>query len=203
MRSRVNYVGELGWELHVPMAQMPKVFDALMAAGQPHGIRLFGTYAMNSLRMEKAYRGWGAELTDEVDLVRGRHGAFHLASTRRNFIGRAATDTRKQQGRTHQARLSRGRCHRHATASATSLSIARDRLAGITTSGAYGHAVEKSLAFAYVDPQFVAPGTGFEILMLGERRKAHVLEGPAWDPLNERLRQSSSVRSQARRAQGG
>jgi len=51
---RVNYVGELGWELHVPMANMPKVFDALMEAGKPHGIRLFGTYAMNSLRMDKA-----------------------------------------------------------------------------------------------------------------------------------------------------
>ncbi|HTN97787.1 MAG TPA: FAD-dependent oxidoreductase, partial [Nordella sp.] len=51
---RVNYVGELGWELHTPMAAMPKVFDALMKAGASHGIRLFGTYAMNSLRMEKA-----------------------------------------------------------------------------------------------------------------------------------------------------
>ena len=57
---RVNYVGELGWELHVPMGGMPQVFDALLAAGAPHGIRLFGTYAMNCLRMEKAYRGWGA-----------------------------------------------------------------------------------------------------------------------------------------------
>jgi dimethylglycine dehydrogenase len=54
---RVNYVGELGWELHVPMADMPRVFDALVAAGKPHGLSLFGTYAMNSLRMEKGYRG--------------------------------------------------------------------------------------------------------------------------------------------------
>ena len=66
---RVNYVGELGWELHVPMANMPAVFDALMAAGKPHGIKLFGTYAMNSLRMEKAYRGWGSELTTEIDMI--------------------------------------------------------------------------------------------------------------------------------------
>src|SRR5206468_2054861 len=52
---RVNYVGELGWELHCPMARMPAVYDALTTAGKPHGLALFGTYAMNSLRMEKAY----------------------------------------------------------------------------------------------------------------------------------------------------
>ncbi len=74
---RVNYVGELGWELHVPMPHMPVVYRALMAAGAPEGIRLFGTYAMNSLRMEKAYRGWGSELTNEGHSDRRRHGALH------------------------------------------------------------------------------------------------------------------------------
>ena len=65
---RVNYVGELGWELHVPMADMPQVFDSLIDAGKPYGLKLFGTYAMNSLRMEKSYRGWGSELTTEIDM---------------------------------------------------------------------------------------------------------------------------------------
>ncbi|MCX8501574.1 MAG: FAD-dependent oxidoreductase, partial [Alphaproteobacteria bacterium] len=65
---RVNYVGELGWEIHCPMADMPKIFAALMQAGAAHGIGLFGTYAMNSLRMEKSYRGWGSELTNEIDM---------------------------------------------------------------------------------------------------------------------------------------
>ena len=91
---RVNYVGELGWELHVPMAEMPKVFDALMAAGKPHGIRLFGTYAMNALRIEKAYRGWGSELTTEIDMIEASMERF-LRLDKEDFIGKAATLRRK------------------------------------------------------------------------------------------------------------
>ncbi len=198
---RINYVGELGWELHIPMARMRNVYEALMKAGARHGIRLFGTYAMNSLRMEKAYRAWGAELTSEVDPYEASMERF-ISSKKAQFIGKTATDTRKQRGeRIKLVYLEVDACDMDCLGNEPVHH--EGRLAGITTSGAYGHAVEKSLAFAYVDPQFVAPGTGFEILMLGERRKAHVLEGPAWDPLNERLRQSSSVRSQARRAQGG
>ena len=66
---RVSYVGELGWELHCPMDRIADLDDALMQAGKDHGIRRFGTYAMNSLRLEKAYKGWGSELTTEISLV--------------------------------------------------------------------------------------------------------------------------------------
>ena len=99
---RVNYVGELGWELHVPMAKMPAVFEALMAAGKPDGIRLFGTYAMNSLRMEKAYRSWGGELTNEVDMFEADMDRF-MRLDKEDFIGRgaaccAAWQPRRQSG---------------------------------------------------------------------------------------------------------
>ena len=67
---------------------------------------------------------------------------------------------------------------------ATSPSTTKARLAGVTTSGAYGHSVKKSLAFAYVDPELAASGAPLEILMLGERRKARILDEAAWDPLN-------------------
>ena len=87
---RLTYVGELGWELHVPMAGMPAVFEALMTAGRAHGIRLFGTYAMNSLRMEKAYRGWGSELTNEVDMFEADMERF-LRLDKDEFIGREAS----------------------------------------------------------------------------------------------------------------
>ena len=94
---RVNYVGELGWELHVPMAGMPRVFEALMQAGGPHGIRLFGTYAMNSLRMEKSYRGWGSELTSEIDMFEASMDRF-IRLDKPDFIGKAASLLRKQRG---------------------------------------------------------------------------------------------------------
>ena len=107
---RVNYVGELGWELHVPMAGMPKVFDALMAAGKPHGIRLFGTYAMNSLRMEKAYRGWGSELTTEIDMIEASMERF-LRLDKEDFIGKAAHTVEQAARPPHEARLHGGRQH--------------------------------------------------------------------------------------------
>ena len=66
---RVSYVGELGWELHCPMEKLADLDDALMQAGKAHGIQRFGTYAMNALRLEKAYKGWGSELTTEISLV--------------------------------------------------------------------------------------------------------------------------------------
>ena len=65
---RINYVGELGWELHPAMADLHS-YDAVWRAGEAHGIADFGLYALNSLRMEKAYRGWGSELTNEVNLM--------------------------------------------------------------------------------------------------------------------------------------
>ena len=63
-----------------------------------------------------------------------------------------------------------------------------DRIVGVSTSGGYGHAVGKTLAFAYVEPNLAAPGSQVEIEMLGERRKAEVLAAPVYDPTNERLK---------------
>ena len=183
---RVNYVGELGWELHCPMAEMPKVFDALMAAGKPHGIALFGTYAMNSLRMEKAYRGWGSELTTEIDMFEASMERF-IRTDKEDFIGRDASLRRKQAGE----RMKLVYLEVEAT-DADCLGnepvYAGDRIVGLTTSGGYGHATQKSLAFAYVDPSKMEPGTELEVLMFTERRKARVLPDVVWDAKNERLR---------------
>jgi dimethylglycine dehydrogenase len=189
---RVNYVGELGWELHVPMADMPAVFDALLAAGHPHGLRLFGTYAMNSLRMEKAYRGWGSELTTELDMFEAAMDRF-IRLDKPDFIGRDASLSLKQRG----PRMSLVYLEVDATSLGEEMGsdcvgnepvYAGDRLVGVTTSGAFGHAVGKSLAFAYVPPDMTTPGTEFEVLLFCERRRARVLPDAAWDPQNGRLR---------------
>ena len=66
---RVNYMGELGWELHVSMNKMEELYDLLMDAGQDLKIKNFGSHAMNSMRIEKGYRGWGTELTPEISIV--------------------------------------------------------------------------------------------------------------------------------------
>lgn len=182
---RVNYVGELGWELHTPMAEMPIVFAALMRAGEAHGIALFGTYAMNSLRMEKAYHAWGAELTNEVTLIAADMERF--VDFDKEFIGKAGTLRDKQDGPPSKlvylaVEAVDNDCYGNEP-------VYHDgRMVGLTTGGAYGHAVGQSLAFAYVDPALAQAGTDLEILMMEQRCAARVLPGPAWDPENARLR---------------
>lgn len=183
---RVNYVGELGWELHTPMREMPKVFDALMQAGTPHGLRLFGTYAMNSLRMEKAYRGWGSELTSEIDMFEGSMERF-IRLDKEDFIGRAASLSLKQRG--ERMKLTYMTVEAGDNDCRGNEPVYRNgKVVGLTTSGAYGFAVEKSLAFAYVDPKLARTGEAFEILLLGERKKAQIIGEPAWDGTNARLK---------------
>jgi len=182
---RVNYVGELGWELHVPMTRLPAVFDALMRAGEPHGLRLFGTYAMNSLRMEKAYRAWGGELTNEVTMIEGDMERF--LDLDKEFIGKAATQKSRQAGpRFKLAYLAVDVADSDCLGNEPV--CAGERVVGVTTGGAYGHAVKRSLAFAYVEPALAREGQALEILMQGDRRAATVIAQPAWDPKNERPR---------------
>ncbi len=183
---RVNYVGELGWEVHCPMAEMPRVFDALMAAGAAHGIRLFGTYAMNSLRMEKAYRGWGAELTCEIDMFEASMQRF-IRLDKADFIGKAASLSRQQRGpRMKLVYLEVD--NTDSDCMGNEPVYAGGRLVGVTTSGGFGHAVNKSLAFAYVEPGLTAPASAFEVLVFGEKRKARITPESAWDAENLRLK---------------
>jgi dimethylglycine dehydrogenase len=183
---RVNYVGELGWELHIPMAKMPTVYDALMAAGTPHGIRLFGTYAMNSLRMEKAYRGWGSELTTEIDMIEASMERF-LRLDKSDFIGKAPTLVNQQRGpRMKLVYLEVDNTDSDCVGNEPVYS--GDKLVGVTTSGGFGHKIGKSLAFAYVPPDMTAAGTEFSIMMFTQSRKARIIAEPAWDPENQRLK---------------
>jgi dimethylglycine dehydrogenase len=182
---RVSYVGELGWELHVPIDRMAELYDALMAAGEAHGIANFGVYALNSLRMEKGYKAWGAELTTEITPVEA--DIMRFVKLDKDFIGRDAVLARQAQGtRTRLVLL---------TVDAGDADVLGnepvydgERLMGVTTGGAYGHAVGQSLAFAYVEPARAAPGSEVGIDILGERRKATVLAEPPYDPQNKRLR---------------
>jgi dimethylglycine dehydrogenase len=183
---RVSYAGELGWELHTPMAEMARVYDALMAAGEAHGIANFGAYALNSLRLEKAYKGWGAELTNEITMIEADMERF-VRMDKGDFVGRDALAKRKEEG----VALT---CVYLEVADGDSDPrgnepiYAGERIVGVSTSGGYGYAVGKTLAFAYVEPQLAEPGSQVEVEILGERRKAEVLAAPVYDPRNERLK---------------
>jgi dimethylglycine dehydrogenase len=183
---RVNYVGELGWELHVPMGQLDIVYDALMEKDKSWGLKLFGTYAMNSLRMEKGYRGWGSELTNEVDMFEGSMERF-IRLDKEDFIGRAASLGHKQRG--PRIKLVYLEIEAKDSDALGNEPIYRgEKLVGLTTSGAFGHAVKKSLAFGYVEPQLARTGEVFEVLMQGDKRRARIIPEPAYDADNKRLR---------------
>ncbi len=181
---RVSYVGELGWELHAPMDSITTIYDALWDAGQRSGIADYGLYAVNTMRIEKGYKAWSTELTNELNMLEADMARF-IDFGKEDFVGKAAT----RDAAPRPLRI----VYLEVDASDTDARGAEpvllgDRCIGLTTSGGYGHRVAKSLAFACVDPQFAAPGTRFELLLQGERRPAVVLERPAFDPDNARMR---------------
>ncbi|MEF3047018.1 FAD-dependent oxidoreductase [Pseudotabrizicola sp. L79] len=178
---RVNYVGELGWELHAPMAELAKLYAAIWAEGQAHGIADFGSHAVNSLRIEKAYRGFGAELTNEITLIEADSERF-FAPDKGPFKGRDATLAARANG--IATRLV------YAEVAATDCDIyggepvmQGDKVVGVCTSGGFGHATGKSLTFAYLNPD--ATGA-LEVVIMGQRRALTLLAEPVWDPTNAR-----------------
>ncbi len=183
---RVNYVGELGWELHPPMDAVEELYDALWRAGEEFGIANFGLYAVNSLRIEKAYRGWGAELTNEVSLLDADMERF-IKFDKGGFVGREATLRQKNEGLAMKL-VYFDIDSLDSDVRGSEPIFDGETCIGVTTSGGYGHFVQKSLGFGYVDPQHTEPGTCFDVELLGERRLATVLHQPIHDPANQRLK---------------
>ncbi|MCH8060691.1 MAG: FAD-dependent oxidoreductase [Proteobacteria bacterium] len=183
---RINYVGELGWELHAPMQDLQALYDALWDAGNEFGIADFGLYAVNSLRIEKAYRGWGAELTNEVTMIDADMQRF-LKLDKDEFTGRDATLAQQNEERLMQL-IYFEIDTTDSDVRGNEPIFAGDECVGVTTSGGYGHATHKSLGFGYVTPDLASAGTELDIALLGDRYKARVLKDPVYDPANERLR---------------
>ena len=182
---RVSYVGELGWELHHPMAHMEALYDALMDAGGEYGIADFGSYAANSLRMEKAYRAWGQELDTEISPIEA--GLERFVKLDKPFIGKDAIAQRTRQNiDTRLVYLTVNA--EDADAHGNEPVFANGRFVGLTTGGAYGHVVRQSIAFAYVEPDKAVSGTELEVEILGRRCAAKVLDEALYDPQNLRLR---------------
>jgi dimethylglycine dehydrogenase len=181
---RVSYVGELGWELHAPMASIAPLYDALWTQGEALGIANYGLYAVNSMRIEKAYKAWSAELTNELNLPEADMARFFFAA-KEDFVGKAATLAQAPR----PLRIAYIQVEAADTdARGGEPLLDRQRCIGVTTSGAYGHRVNKSLAFGCVELQFAAPGSAFDVLIQGERRSATVLAHAAYDPSNVRMR---------------
>ncbi len=184
---RVNFIGELGWELHLPIEYATGLFEALFAAGKEFGIGMVGMRAMESLRIEKSYRMWGSDLTREYTPFEAGLDRF-VRMTKGDFIGKAALARQLADGVPHRFAT----LEVHGVVDADPLGneplFAGGTLVGRATAGCYGHVLGKSLALAYVKPQFAALGSEMEIEILGKRHQATVLGESPFDPENLRLR---------------
>ncbi|MCV2868411.1 FAD-dependent oxidoreductase [Defluviimonas sp. WL0002] len=181
---RVSYIGELGWELHAGRADCPALFDALEAAGKPHGIGFFGAYAMNSMRLEKGYRAWGSDFTTERTPAETGAGGL-IRPEGRDFIGKEALLRRKAEpGRWEMVLLSVETDSVDPFYSHTLFH--QDRPVGVVTSGAWGHRTGQALALAYLRERGLRDGLSVEIL--GRRQPVRVLETAPYDPANTRMK---------------
>jgi dimethylglycine dehydrogenase len=181
---RVSYVGESGFELHVPIDEMAALYDAIVAAGAAQGLTPFGVFAMNAMRLEKGYRAWGADLTTERTPMESGLDAL-VRINGRPFIGRDAMLARAGVGEAWTTVLLELDDSGDIDPFYGHVVLAGGQPVGIVTSGAYGHRVGKPLALALLRPG-AGPGP-FEVLLLGQRRNARILDRPPYDPDNLRL----------------
>ena len=183
---RVTYVGELGWEFYCPMEYGQRLWDVLWEAGQPDGVIAAGYRAIDSLRLEKGYRYWSADISPDYTPYEAGL-SFAVKLDKGNFIGRDALVKQKNDG------IQRKLCCL-TLADATSIALgnepvrAGEQVVGWVTSGGYGYAVRKNIAYAYLPLEHAALGTALDVELLGERIAATVDREPLWDPKGERVK---------------
>ena len=182
--ARVGYVGELGFELHIPAEHAPHVHEQLMAAGAAHGIANAGYRVIESLRLEKGYLYWSSDIGPDYTPLEAGLG-FCVAFDKGDFLGRDALAAQKQAGVARK--LTAFTVDGFAPFHGGEAILHEGRVVGNTTSAGYGHRIGKSIAFGYL-PADVAGETAFEIEAFGTVHKA--VRGPRchYDPRMERLK---------------
>jgi 4-methylaminobutanoate oxidase (formaldehyde-forming) len=188
---RISYVGELGWELYVSTDMAAHVFETLTEAGAAHGLKLCGLHALDSCRIEKAFRHFGHDITDEDHVLEAGLG-FAVRTAKPAFIGRDAVLRKREAGlarRMLQFRLDDPEpmlFHNEA--------VVRDgRIVSILTSGNYGHALGGAIGMGYVpcagESAEDVLSSSYEIEIAGTRHRAQASLAPMYDPQSERVRQ--------------
>ena len=187
MALRVNYVGELGWELHAPMETLVGLYQALWAAGEPHGIADFGIYAVESLRLDKGYRGWKSDLEIGYSPLEAALERF-VSVKKADYVGRAGILAERQRGSTQRMVPLVFEDAGDADAPAlASVFLGAERV-GLVTSGGWSYTLGRSVALAFVRIDLAVAGQALEVEVFGERRVAQVAVEPLYDRENARLR---------------
>jgi dimethylglycine dehydrogenase len=184
---RVNFVGELGYELHHPIEMQNAIFDALMEAGAPFGIKPFGIRAMDSLRLEKSYKLVGRELSIEYAALESDLQRF-VDFDKGPFLGRDPLVTWRDKGFKNKLVTLEVQGVTDADARGSEPVMKSGAMIGRTTSGGYGWRVGKSLALAMVKPEFSNVGDEVDVRILGDTRRAIVIPDSPYDAKNAALR---------------
>lgn len=184
---RVNYVGELGWELHHLIEHQNLIFDALFAAGEDLGLKPFGIRAMDSMRIEKSYRMVGTELSIEYSAYESVLDRF-IKPDKGEFLGRDALLTWQKAGARNQLVTLEVADVVAADVLGNNALMMNGDVVGRATGGGFGFRVQKSLALGMVPPELADLGTSLEIDILGKTYPATVVADSPFDPKNERLR---------------
>jgi 4-methylaminobutanoate oxidase (formaldehyde-forming) len=186
---RISYVGELGWELYVSADQAAHVFEALAEAGEPLGLKLCGIHALDSCRIEKAFRHFGHDITDEDHVLEAGLG-FAVKAEKGDFIGRDAVLRKRGEGLSR--RLLQFRLEDPGPMLFHNEAVVRDgRIVSIVTSGNYGHALGGAIGLGYVPCRGETAedvlGSSYEIEIAGRRHRAVASLKPMYDPKAERV----------------
>lgn len=182
----VSFSGEHAYEIHVPNAQLYAAYLALRTAGQKHDLRLFGARAVESMRMEKGYLHWKADLITEFDPFETGLDRF-VKLDKGDFIGRDALAKRHAAGPVRKLvsmQLDTDKLPAQPGASV----MVDGRVVGTVTSGDWGHRVGMNLAYAFVEPAFAMAGTQFMVDCIGHDIAAQVIASGPYDPENSLVR---------------
>ena len=185
--ARMNFVGELGWEIHHPLEMQNHIFDTLMEAGKPLGLKPFGIRAMDHLRVEKSYKLVGTEMSIEYAAFESGLQRF-VHPNKGDFIGRDALVAWQQKGFSNQfVTLEVGEVG-DADAIGNEPLFLNGKMVGRATAGCWGWRVGKSLALGFVHPDHAAEGTELEIDILGKMHPCKIIPESPYDPDNEKAR---------------
>ena len=187
LAQRINFVGELGWELHHPIEMQNHIFDQLMAAGEDLGIKPFGIRAMDSMRLEKSYRLVGTELSIEYAALESGLDRF-VHPNKGQFIGRDALVAWQQNGFANQFVSLEVHDVTDADALGNNAIFKDGENVGRATGGGYGFRIGKSLALGMVRPDLAEDGTELEMDILGTLHRVTVIGESPYDPENAKLR---------------
>jgi dimethylglycine dehydrogenase len=182
----VSFSGELAYEIHVPNAQLYAAYLALRRAGEPHGLKLFGNRAVDSMRIEKGYLHWKGDVLTEFDPFETGLSRF-VKIDKGDFMGKEALALRQIDGprrRFVTMKVDCTDCAAHGGASVMS----NGRVVGTVTSGEWGHRTGLNLAMAFVEPALADEGTEVQIDILGTLIPAEVIAPSPYDPHNARVK---------------